>query len=153
MKKYILGALIMGLVACQKQNQDFNTYRQWWHVKTLELKSKHPLYNSFGGIHHIYANELAYKALKANQTYPEGAMFVFDLLEVQSNEEATAEGKRKVLAYMKKTSNHPDTGNWEFGAYKGGDKSQQIVTDAKAQCFACHASQKEKDYVFSSWRP
>ena len=31
-------------------------YRFWTHVKSMELKPGHPLYESFGGLHHIYVN-------------------------------------------------------------------------------------------------
>lgn len=67
---------------------------------------------------------------------------------------SVAEGKRKVLAYMKKHGKKlfAETGNWEFAAFAEGDPSKQIVKDAKRECFSCHASQKEKDYIFSGWR-
>jgi hypothetical protein len=33
-------------------------YRLWTHVKSMELKPGHPLYESFGGLHHIYVNQV-----------------------------------------------------------------------------------------------
>jgi len=32
-------------------------------VKTLVLKPGHELYGAFGGIHHVYANDKAFKAM------------------------------------------------------------------------------------------
>lgn len=34
-------------------------YRGWHHVKTMVIDEGHPLYEAFGGIHHIYANPKA----------------------------------------------------------------------------------------------
>ncbi len=56
-------------------------YRQWTHVKSMVIQKGHPLYEAFGGIHHIYANEKALRAMQAGKPYPDGAVLVFDLLE------------------------------------------------------------------------
>ena len=130
-------------------------YRGWWHVKTLILEEGHPLYESFGGIHHVYANDKAWKALKAGRfPYPDGSIFVFDLFEAPRENHAVREGKRKVTAIMVKDSRrYRETGGWGFQAFAGGDPDRPIVTDAQTQCFNCHASQKDRDYVFSAFRP
>ncbi|MCS6966778.1 MAG: cytochrome C, partial [Candidatus Kapabacteria bacterium] len=39
-------------------------YRSWTHIKTAILHPGHPLYNDFGGIHHVYANAKAAEALR-----------------------------------------------------------------------------------------
>lgn len=39
-------------------------YRSWTHVKTAILHPGHPLYEAFGGIHHVYANEKAAAVLR-----------------------------------------------------------------------------------------
>ncbi|MEO0255084.1 MAG: cytochrome P460 family protein [candidate division WOR-3 bacterium] len=158
MKDLILKAMMSAscfiLISSTKTYYPEN-YRNWFHVKTLILEEGHPLFEAFGGIHHVYANEKAYKALLNNEkVFPEGSVFVFDLLEVVKENNSVAEGKRKVLAYMKKHGKKlfTETGNWEFAAFAEGDPSKQIVKDAKRECFSCHASQKEKDYIFSDWR-
>lgn len=127
-------------------------YRNWPHVKSMVLEPGHPLYESFGGIHHIYANEKALKALKSGGKYPDGAVLVFDLLEANSQDNAVVEGARKVVGIMEKNSaKFSATGGWGFEGFKG-DSRERVVTDANAQCFACHAAQKDTDYVFSSYR-
>ncbi len=157
-KKILYIFLISLLVAyCQKnenvsKQNDLSNYRQFYHIKTLTLEEGHALYKDFGGIHHIYANEIAYKAYKEKTKFPEGSLIVFDLLEVIRKDNTSGEGKRKVLAYMKKTNQNIDTGNWEFQAYAGGDLSKPVVTDPKNQCFSCHQSVEKNDYVFSEWR-
>lgn len=153
--KLIFITLTLTLLAfsCKETNVDeLANYRKFYHIKTLTLEEGHPLYASFGGIHHIYANEKAYQSYKTKTKFPEGSLIVFDLLEVQKSENAASEGKRKVLAYMKKTTTNIETGNWEFKAFESGNQNKQIVNDPKNQCFACHLSAEKNDYVFSEWR-
>lgn len=128
-------------------------YRQWAHVKTMILQEGHPLYETFGGMHHIYANASALTAMKAGQAYPDGAVLVFDLLEAKTENNAVVEGSRKVVGVMQKDSKKfAETGGWGFEGFKG-DTRERVVTDAQTACFACHAGQKDKDYVFASFRP
>ncbi len=128
-------------------------YRQWTHVKSMILQEGHPLYESFGGMHHIYANASALAAMKAGKAYPDGAVLVFDLLESKTENNAVVEGSRKVVGVMQKDSRRfAETGGWGFEGFKG-DTRERVVTDAKTACFACHAGQKDQDYVFSSFRP
>ncbi|MDZ7291594.1 MAG: cytochrome P460 family protein [candidate division KSB1 bacterium] len=127
-------------------------YRAWPHVKSMVLQEGHPLYESFGGIHHVYANAKALAAMKAGKPHPDGAVLVFDLLEAKSENNAIVEGSRKVVGVMQKDSKKfAETGGWGFEAFKG-DTKERVVTDAKSACFACHAGQKAQDYVFSTYR-
>ncbi len=130
-------------------------YRSWTHVKTAILHPGHPLYNDFGGIHHVYANKTAAEALrKGAKKFPDGSILVFDLLESPTENNATGEGKRKVLAVMVKDSKRfRETNGWGYAAFAGGDPKKQIVTDMKTACHNCHSGQAHKDYVFSEWRP
>ena len=129
-------------------------YRVWPHVKSMLIYSdKHPLFASFGGLHHIYVNRTGLKASKAQGTYPEGTVLVFDLLQVQEDQGAYIEGPRKLVAVMLKNSKRfKTTGGWGFEAFKAGDPKQRVVTNPAGQCFGCHTSQKEHDYVFSTFR-
>ncbi len=129
-------------------------YRSWTHVKTAILHPGHPLYEAFGGIHHVYANEKAAAVLRrGGNRFPDGSILVFDLLEAPTQDNATGEGARKVLAVMVKDSRRfPATGGWGYAAFKGGDKRQQIVKDMVQECHNCHAGQAQHDYVFSQWR-
>ncbi len=129
-------------------------YRQWTHIKSMVIQQGHPLYEAFGGIHHIYANDKALSAyLGKSKTFPDGSVIVFDLLEAKAESNAIVEGKRKVVGVMVKDSKKfAETGGWGFEGFKG-DTRQRVVTDAKSACFNCHASQAHRDYVFSSYRP
>jgi hypothetical protein len=129
-------------------------YRDWHHVKSMVIQRGHPLYESFGGIHHIYANRQALAGYRSGR-FPDGAVIVFDLLEATSADNALVEGPRKVLGVMRKDSKaYGATGGWGFEGFKGDSRSERVVgKNAEKACFQCHASQKDRDYVFSALRP
>lgn len=59
-------------------------YRNWHHIKSMLIyDSKHPLFNPFGGIHHIYVNKKGLEGYKKGGLFPDGAIIVFDLLETK----------------------------------------------------------------------
>ena len=127
-------------------------YRHWTHVKTLTLHKGHPLQNPFRGIHHIYANPLAFDGLISGQ-YKNGSKFVFDLLENDTASHASSEGKRVLTAVMiKDKKRFARTGGWGFEAWKKDSRIKRITSDNGVSCFSCHTSQKQADFVFSKWR-
>jgi len=130
-------------------------YRNWTHVKSMVIHDKsHPLFGAFGGIHHVYVNAKGAAAVKKGGVYPDGSVFVFDLLEANLQGGAYVEGNRKVLATMVKDAKRfAATGGWGFEAFGAGEATQRRVKDAAKECFPCHASQKKSDHVYSSWRP
>ncbi|HSH28485.1 MAG TPA: cytochrome P460 family protein [Thiohalobacter sp.] len=128
-------------------------YRDWHHVKSMVIEEGHDLYGTFGGIHHLYANEAALKGYRAG-SFPDGAVIAFDLLEAEHGGNAITEGPRKVLGVMHKDSErYRATGGWGFEGFAEGDRTRRAVgKDAKEACFQCHTSQREHDYVFSRLR-
>lgn len=128
-------------------------YRDWTHVKSMVIKPGHALYDAFGGIHHLYANEQALQGYETG-SFPDGAVIVFDLLEAHDADNAVQEGARKIVGVMvKDAAAYADTGGWGFEGFKGGSMTERAVGDAAASaCFECHTSQAERDYVFSSFR-
>lgn len=129
-------------------------YRHWTHVKSMILEPGHPLYASFGGLHHIYANERAMQGYRSGK-FPNGAVIVFDLLEVDKAGNAISEGSRKIIGVMQCDARRfKDTGGWGFEGFAMGDPKQRAVGDkAKEACFGCHAEQAAgTGYVFSAWR-
>lgn len=98
------GLAAVAVIAAHKPQVGYPTgYRSWYHVKSLVLRPGHPLYEGFGGLHHVYANEKAKKGLESGH-YEDGAIFVFDLFEAPSEGNAISEGARKVLAVMQKNA-------------------------------------------------
>jgi hypothetical protein len=128
-------------------------YRDWHHVKSMVINQGHPLYQSFGGIHHIYANKAAMEGYKKGR-FPDGAVIVFDLLDAKSADNAVAEGERKVVGVMHKDAKkYKDTGGWGYeGFAKDSNTERAVGKNAASACHQCHISQKDKDYVFSALR-
>ena len=127
-------------------------YRQWAHIKSMLIEPGHPLENPFQGLHHVYGNENALKGLKEGR-FPDGSVLVFDLLQYKQSDKTIQEGERKLIGVMKKDKKaYASTGGWGFEAFAKNTQTDRIVTDGGKSCFACHASQKEQDFVFSRLR-
>jgi len=128
-------------------------YRQWMHVKSMVINAGHPLYDAFGGIHHLYANKKAEQGYKAGK-FPDGAVIVFDLLDAKAADNTVQEGARKVVGVMHKDAKkYKATGGWGYEGFKGDSKTERAVAgNAATACHQCHTAQKDKDFVFSALR-
>ena len=128
-------------------------YRNWTHVKSMVIQPGHPLYDAFGGIHHLYANAKALEGYRSGK-FPTGAVIAFDLLEAKSGDNAVQEGARKVVGVMHKDGKRwKATGGWGYEGFKGDSKTERAVgANAAGACHACHTQQKERDFVFSGYR-
>jgi hypothetical protein len=126
-------------------------YRAWRHVKSMLIEPGHPLYDAFGGLHHLYANELALEGYRSGR-FPDGAVIVFDLLAAERADHAVTEGERKVLGVMHRDRRrYASTGGWGFEGFVGGKPTERAVgANAKTACFDCHTAQTNRDYVFST---
>lgn len=125
-------------------------YRDWRHVKSMVIQPGHPLQESFGGIHHLYANPLALQGYRTGK-FPDGSVVVFDLLEAPAADNAITEGARKVAGVMHKDAKrYAATGGWGYEGFGGGDRNTRVVgANAATACHACHVAQKDHDYVYS----
>jgi hypothetical protein len=128
-------------------------YRNWHHVKSMVIEAGHPLYASFGGIHHLYANKKALKGY-ASGRFADGSVIVFDLLEATSADHAVTEGARKLIGVMEKDAGRfAATGGWGFEGFAADSRTERLVgAAAPTACFACHQARADQDYVFSSLR-
>lgn len=129
-------------------------YRDWRHVKSMVIEPGHALAETFGGIHHLYANEKALEGY-AKGKFPDGSIIVFDLLQAVTADRTVTEGSRKLVGVMVKDgARYAATGGWGFEGFGGDSETERLVADkAATACFGCHQAQKSKDYVFSSTRP
>ena len=129
-------------------------YRDWRHVKSMVIEPGHALAESFGGIHHLYANDEALEGYTTGK-FPDGSIIVFDLLEAVSADKTVTEGSRKLVGLMVKDGvRYAATGGWGFEGFAGDSQTERLVGDkAATACFGCHQAQKPKDYVFSATRP
>lgn len=127
-------------------------YRDWHHVKSMVIQQGHPLYESFGGIHHLYANRAALQGYRSGK-FPDGAVIVFDLLEAKAADNTVTEGARKVVGVMvKNAKRHAATGGWGFEGFKGDTRERAVGAKAAEACFGCHTQKKDHDFVFSELR-
>jgi len=128
-------------------------YRTWTHVKSMAILPGHPLHESFGGIHHLYANAKAVQGYRTGQ-FKDGSVIVFDLLEADTRDAALNEGARKAVAVMRRDAKrYAATGGWGFEGFAAGDPTRRMAgANAKEACFACHAPRADTAYVFSTWR-
>lgn len=127
-------------------------YRAWHHVKSMVIEAGHPLYDGFGGIHHIYANPKALQGYRSGR-FADGAVIVFDLLEAKRDDHAIVEGPRKVVGVMHRDARrYATTGGWGFEGFRGDTRERVVAAQAETACFQCHASQRERGYVFSQLR-
>lgn len=146
-------ALVLPAIAADPLVPYPEEYRGWHHVKTMVIDEGHPLYEAFGGIHHLYANPNAVAGYQSGK-FPDGAIIVFDLLEAISADNAVTEGTRKIVGVMHKNAReYASTGGWGFEGFGGGDSGNRVVAgNAASACFACHEPQKDHAYVFSRLR-
>ena len=146
-------SLFVAAGTCAADNVDYpDGYRSWTHIKTMALHQGHPLENPFLGIHHVYGNELAVQGTKSGQ-FDDGAILVFDLLEYETQDNASMEGDRVLVGVMVKDNDkYSSTGGWGFEGFAGNSRTERLVNDGGQSCYVCHASQKDNDFVFTHWR-
>ncbi len=127
-------------------------YRSWNHVKSMVIYSEsHPLFNPFGGIHHVYVNDKGLSSVKncSDRKFKNGTILVFVLYEINKSNGAYTEGVKKVEAFMvKNNKKYRNTNGWGYFAYVNG---KNIVKNMKKDCHSCHSQVKNRDYVFSCW--
>jgi len=128
-------------------------YRRWTHVRSGLTGPESPDYQLTGGLHHIYANDKAMEGYEGGR-FPDGSVIVYDLLKVQTKDGVTLEGERRYLTVMHKDSKRfADTGGWGFEVFLKDSRTDRTVwPNAKTKCYDCHASQKDRDFVFGSFR-
>jgi hypothetical protein len=128
-------------------------YRMWTHVRTVLIGPQSPAFESFGGLHHIYANEKAMEGYRAGR-FPDGSVLVFELLETNENAGVTTEGQRKRVGVMVKESmRYAETGGWGFESFQGDSQTERrLNAEGRIACFKCHEPQKDRDFVFSEFR-
>lgn len=126
-------------------------YRKWTHIKTGLIGPSSPAFKSTGGFHHIYANDKAMQGFTTGN-FPEGSIFVFDVLEGIESNGSTIEGNRRHIDVMAKDSTqYISTGGWGYEEFKGNSQTERVLTEAiRTNCFNCHTQQK--DFIFSDWR-
>src|SRR2546422_4428066 len=104
-------------------------YRKWALVKSMVIYSdKHPLFAEFGGLHHVYANAEAMRALVKGGTSPDASVLVLDLHEAKDENAAWVEGSRKLVGVMEQDrARFKATGGWSVAGGQGGLQAGRAV--------------------------
>ena len=163
MKKYILIIIACWLVLItsafipfseNREPVDFpEGFRQWTHIKSHVVGPNNPTAPKYSGFTSIYANDKAMQGYRTN-TWPDGAIIVFDVLESIEKSGDYAMSKRKFIDVMVKDSKkYAATGGWGFEEFWEGDKSKAMIKEeATTKCFNCHKSRAGDDLVFTTFK-
>lgn len=128
-------------------------FREWAHVKSGLIGPTSERFAGLGGLHHVYANPAARRALADGQ-WTDGAIIVLDRFEALEANGDTKEGKRLSLDVMVRDSaRYSTTGGWGFERFAGDTRNGVVGANAANACFTCHAAQANPRMVFTSWRP
>lgn len=122
-------------------------WRSFTHVKSMVIPDKnHGLY----GFHHIYVNGKGVMTLKKGGMYPEGAVFVGVFYDVVTEKDGSiTQGKKLFSVFMRKDARAAETGGWRYAAF--GPDGKFLDKDYKKECYECHLSAKDSDYIFSKF--
>jgi hypothetical protein len=115
-------------------------YRTWQHVKSA---------SEAGKIYHFYGNPRAIEGYRAGK-FPNGSVIVRETVHTTAGESKgiLTEGGRSALDVMVKDDRlYKETGGWGFETFD--NKNARLAEKDRAQCYACHTKQKDRDMVFS----
>jgi hypothetical protein len=129
-------------------------YRSWTHIKSGLVGPGSPAYPEYGGIYSVYANEKAMEGYRT-RVFPDGSVIVFDVLEAKETKGTTTGEARKFIDVMIKDSRRfAQSDGWGYEKFRGDNQTERALTaKARTDCHSCHTSQKDRGYVFSSFRP
>ena len=157
MKRLLIISILIMTFSLIAYSADFKVpaekYRNWHHVKSMVIfDEKHPLYNPFSGIHHVYVNNKGLETIKkqTGRKFPDGTRIAIVFYEHKPADGAYIEGSKRIEAFMVKDSKkYKSTDGWGYYAYDGIGKN--LVKNMAKDCHSCHAQVKDKDFVFSNW--
>jgi Cytochrome P460 len=144
-----------GITAAEEAQVPFpDGYRSWQHVKSVVVGPEHKSFASDGGkFFQFYANSQAVEGYRAGK-FPNGSVIVRETLHTIAGEGESkgilTEGERSGLDVMRKDDRlYKETGGWGFETFDSKNNGRLAEKD-RAQCYACHAKQTDRDLVFTS---
>jgi hypothetical protein len=120
-----------------------------WHFVTVRFRK------DTGEMRLTYANDLAWKALKAGgKEYPDGAVFgkvgLMTAEDPSFTSSAVPKGARRYQLMVRDAKKWKDTNGWGYALFDGTGKAIAEDQDIASQaCYACHALVPERGEVFS----
>jgi hypothetical protein len=127
-----------------------DNFERWVHVSTgVVLPGADTRIMSEEGMHHIFANAKAVDGYSSGD-FPDGAIIVYELREIEQRDGVIREGVRKRVDVMIKDSSlYKDRGGWRFERFWGNDQTQNALHDSGTSCFQCHSKANAHGSVFS----
>jgi hypothetical protein len=123
-------------------------FRRWAHVKSAAVWPSTDRNATFSGLHNIYANEPALAGYRTG-TFPEEAVIVFDLFDLEQAEGSLRPIRRKSVDVMVRDSSA--RGGWRFESFSGGNPAARADAQVTGLCLACHLREPQGDMVFSAF--
>ena len=123
-------------------------FLQWTQVKTTTLDPKDPATAKLSSAHFVYADKLALEGLRTGH-FPEGAVFVLDILGLAKKDGGVTLGERESTSSMVRDARATATGGWAFGDFDIKTKAA-LKMDAVTECYKCHTRKADHEYVFTT---
>lgn len=125
-------------------------YTRWTHVKSGLIPAGHPAFASYGGLHHIYANETALAGYRKGE-FADGSVLAYDLFETRTTPDGSIDQgpRRHVDVMVKDARRYAATGGWGYAEFAAGAAQDRLSQPQRAGCAACHEHRKAQGYVFS----
>jgi hypothetical protein len=151
-----ISVIASGITAAERPEVAFpDDYRSWQHIKSVVIGPGHKSFASDGAkIFQFYANPRAVDGYRAGR-FENGSVIVRETLRAIAGEGDSKgvlnEGERRALDVMAKDDRlYKETGGWGFETF--GSENARLAEKDRAQCYACHSKQKDRDFVFSTLR-
>lgn len=136
------------LLADSGETVPFPAGYRTWTVTRSHIATEGPN----AGFHHYYANPQALEGFTTGR-FPDGSVIVDERLEVDQHGGDSFEGKRLSIAVMMKDSRrYSATGGWGFDGARGDSEVLSAPAGVRASCYGCHSKQKDRDFVYSTFR-
>ena len=127
-------------------------YRNWAVVQTKLIGPQSKLFSVRGGFHHVYANEKAVEGYRSG-VFPEGSMIVDEGVYAVEKDGILGEGQlRSVEVIHKDQHRYAATGGWGYDRFEGDQRTSHTSLEVRIACYSCHAANKDKDYVYTTFR-
>lgn len=126
-------------------------FLNWKKIKATSLDPAAPATAELTDAHFVYANAAALEGLRTG-TYPEGAVFVLDILKVERKGGTTTLGQRASTSTMVRDASAASTGGWRFEDYDIVTKAA-LEIDVVKDCYVCHTKVAKRQHVFTRLKP
>lgn len=123
-------------------------YSDWTNTASKVVTSRT---NAFYGFQRVLVSKKAFQAYKTGGQYPQGSQLVLEFNEPISEGSDIVKGGVNWIAVMTKDKSATKTGGWRYESFTYGEISAiKMDIDVVVECYNCHATMKDKDYIFSS---